>query len=145
MSTYESHVGSDDELGARARAVRRRVFVDEQGVPEAVEMDEKDADATHVLLTDGDPVATARYRFVDAETAKIERVAVLRDYRDAGLGRRVMTIAERRAVDDGATTARLHAQERVLGFYESLGYRAVGDRFEEAGIPHRAMVKRLSD
>ena len=144
MSSYALHIGTDAELGEQARAVRRTVFVEEQGVPEALEMDDKDGDATHVVVTDGEtPVATARTRFVDADVVKIERVAVLEFYRGEGLGKEVMAAAEEAAVEAGATEAVLHAQRRVEAFYASIGYEAVGEEFEEAGIPHVEMVKPL--
>jgi predicted GNAT family N-acyltransferase len=127
-----------------ARAVRRAVFIDEQGVAEAEEMDEKDGVATHIVVTDdGDPVATARFRFVEATTARIERVAVLESHRGEGLGASVMETAESRVREQGATSAFLHGQLRVAEFYERLGYEVVGEQFEEAGIPHVEMVKPL--
>ena len=145
MPSYTIHVGDDAKLGERARTVRRQVFVEEQGVDEALEIDGRDADATHLLLTDGDtPVGTARLRYPDPETVKIERVAVLSSRRGEGLGRRLMERAEAHARESGATTAKLHGQQRVVPFYERLGYEPVGDPFEEAGIPHRAMVKQLA-
>lgn len=144
MWSYTIHVGDDATLGDRARAVRRQVFIEEQGVDESLEVDGKDADATHLLLTDGDtPIGTARLRYPDPATVKIERVAVLESYRSEGLGRQLMERAEAHAREAGATTARLHSQEPVVPFYERLGYEPVGEPFEEAGIPHRAMVKTL--
>ena len=140
--SIECHVGED--ALAMARAVRRRVFVEEQGVSEAEEMDGKDDEATHFVLTDdGTPVATARLRWPDETTVKIERVAVLPAHRGEGLGRRVMERCASHAREQGATTARLHSQRRVVGFYETLGYEVVGEPFEEAGIPHRAMAASL--
>jgi len=145
MASYEPHVGSDAELRDRAQAVRRRVFIAEQGVSEAVEMDGEDANATHVVLSGDDgAVATARLRFPGETTVKIERVAVLPAYRGDGLGRQVMAVAEGHARNQGATTARLHAQLRVLEFYERLGYDSDGDTFDEAGIPHVEMSKPLT-
>ena len=145
MPGYESHVGTDDAVIEMARAVRRTVFIEEQGVSEAEEMDGKDTEAIHVVVTHGDdPVGTARVRFPDERTAKVERVAVLPAYRREGVGRQVMRVAESRAAEQGGTRATLHSQIRVQGFYESLGYAPVGDRFEEAGIPHIEMVKELS-
>jgi len=144
VSAYTVHVGSDAELGDRARAVRRAVFIDEQGVSEAEEMDDNDAEATQLLATDSEtPVGTARIRFVDDATAKIERVAVKREYREEGVGTELMTTAEQAARDSGAEKIRIHAQCRVKAFYHSLGYETVSDEFEEAGIPHVEMVKRL--
>lgn len=144
MTHYTRHVGSDPTTVELAHAVRRRVFIEEQGVDESVEMDGRDGDAVHVVLTDAaEPVATARLRFPEESTAKIERVAVLADYRGEGLGRRVMDAAESVATDRRATDAVLHAQLRVREFYERLGYVAEGETFEEADIPHVQMRKRL--
>ncbi len=144
MAPYETHVGGDATVGEMARTVRRAVFIDEQGVDEADEMDNKDGVATHIVVTDdGDPVATARFRLVEPTTVRIERVAVLESYRGEGLGEKVMDIAESRARERGATSAFLHGQLRVAAFYERLGYERVGEQFEEAGIPHVEMVKSL--
>ncbi|MBX0323417.1 GNAT family N-acetyltransferase [Halomicroarcula sp. F13] len=144
MTSYECYVGGEAALGDQARSVRRDVFIEEQGVSEAEEMDDKDDEATHVVVTDdGDPVATARFRFVDETTARIERVAVLDSHRGEGLGVRVMDAAETTAREQGATAAFLHGQLRVQEFYESIGYEAEGETFEEAGIPHVEMVKPL--
>ena len=144
MASYETHVGGDAAVGEMARTVRRAVFIDEQGVDEADEMDGKDEVATHIVVTDdGDPVATARFRLVEPTTVRIERVAVLESHRGEGLGETVMEVAESRARERGATSAFLHGQLRVAAFYERLGYETVGDQFEEAGIPHVEMVKSL--
>lgn len=122
------------------------MFVQEQGVDESLEMDDKDTEATHLLLeSDGEPIGTARVRFVDDGTAKVERVAVREDFRGNGFGRRLMEAAEGVARDAGAETVVLHAQRRVEEFYDRLGYSVVGDEFDEAGIPHVAMEKDLSD
>lgn len=145
MSSYDIHVGDDEELGDRARTVRRAVFIEEQGVSEAEEMDGRDGDAIQLLVTNGDePVGTARVRFPDSETAKIERVAVRASHRGEGLGVRLMERAEDCARDEGATAVVLHAQRRVEGFYRSLGYETVSDEFLEAEIPHVEMEKRVA-
>ncbi|NLV10733.1 GNAT family N-acetyltransferase [Halomicrobium sp. HM KBTZ05] len=124
--------------------VRRDVFVDEQGVDEAIEIDGKDPDATHVLAeVDGVPVATARLRVIDDGVGKVERVAVRGPHRESGVGRQVMHRIEQLAIDDGLDRLELHSQTRVEGFYERLGYETVSDEFDEAGIPHVEMRKDL--
>ncbi|MHB9286236.1 GNAT family N-acetyltransferase [Halobacteriales archaeon Cl-PHB] len=125
--------------------VRRDVFVQEQGVAEAIEMDGKDEDARHVVVYDGDyPVATARTRFVSDDTAKFERVAVRADYRGEDLGRLVMEAIEDVARQAGATDAVLHGQTSVEGFYHELDYETTSDEvFYEADIPHVQMEKPL--
>jgi predicted GNAT family N-acyltransferase len=136
--------GSWAELEAPATAVRRAVFVAEQGVDESEELDGRDADAHHVVAyEDGTPVGTARLRLVDDAVAKAERVAVFEAHRETGVGTALMAAVEDIATERGATRMRLHAQTRVREFYERLGYEAVGEEFEEADIPHVAMVKEL--
>ena len=134
----------DDADLEPAFEVRRDVFVDEQGVDEAIEIDGKDPDADHVLARkDGKPVATARLRVIDETAGKVERVAVLADYRNLGIGRQVMDRIELLAGDRSLERLELHAQTHVEGFYERLGYETVSDVFEEAGIPHVEMIKQL--
>ena len=126
--------------------VRRDVFIREQGVDEAEEMDGRDDEATHfVAYDDGDPVGTARVRTPEPGVGKVERVAVLADYRQSGVGRSIMDRVEEWARGRGLETLKLHAQTRVEAFYEKLGYETTSDVFQEAGIDHVAMVKDLDD
>ncbi len=136
-------IAPTDDLAA-CHAIRRVVFIEEQGVPEAEEIDDLDAAALHLLARlDGRPVGTARL-LRQGDTGKIGRVAVLREARGAGLGAGLM----RAAVDqframDGVARVKLGAQTHALGFYEKLGFTAFGPEFDDAGIPHRAMVLQL--
>jgi predicted GNAT family N-acyltransferase len=135
-----------------ALAVRERVFVDEQGVPPDLELDAFDelGAATHFVAYDGDEaVGAARLRPYDGggedepRRAKVERVAVLPTYRGEGLGGRLMDAVEAAAERAGFEALVLHAQTPVAGFYAARGYRRVGEEFEEAGIPHVEMVRRV--
>lgn len=136
-------VSSEGEL-EDALAVRRAVFVEEQGVPVERELDGKDDAATHVVASDGgEPIGTARLRAADASTGKVERVAVVASRRGEGLGRALMDAIEAVAVDRGFDDVVLHAQVSVVEFYERLGYEVTSGEFEEAGIPHREMRKGL--
>jgi predicted GNAT family N-acyltransferase len=147
MSRYEVVTVDGGWRLADAFAVRRAVFVDEQDVPEAVEIDDHEADAEHFLARDtarDEPVGAARLRLVDEDTGKAERVAVLRPYRGVGLGRRLMDRLESEAHDRGCSRVVLNAQTHVEDFYLDLGYeRTRNDIFYEAGIPHVAMEKPL--
>ena len=123
--------------------VRLAVFVEEQGVPESVEVDDHEDEATHFVAYDSDaPVATARLREYEPGVGKVERVAVRRSRRGEGWGDRVMDELEA-AASERFDELYLHAQETAAGFYTRLGYEREGDAFEEAGIPHVAMRKRL--
>ena len=133
----------DDATRRTAFAIRRAVFCDEQGVATEEEFDAADTDAAtrHYLgFLRGEAAGAARLRFLDARTAKIERVAVLRARRRCGLG----AALTRRAVADaraaGAASIVLHAQTQAAGFYAALGFAARGAEFLEAGIPHVRMV-----
>jgi predicted GNAT family N-acyltransferase len=141
---------ADTDAGrADARAVREAVFVEEQGVSPDIEYDEYDEGdrATHfVAYRDGDPVGAARlreYEQADVSTAKVERVAVLERERGAGLGRAIMERVHAVARERGHERAHVEAQVRVRGFYEALDYAVVGDEYEQAGIPHVPMERRL--
>lgn len=144
MADYEVRRVDGDATLFHAHAVRRAVFIDEQGVAEDVEMDDKDDEATHFVIydrADEHAVATARVRVTDDETAKAERVAVLSGYRGNGLGSRLMDLVEDEARDRGCSRVLVHAQTTVRDFYAALGYETVGEEFEEAGIPHVEMIK----
>lgn len=136
------------EAPPEARAVRFRVFVEEQGVAQEEEWDDHDfagADAVHFVMLDAgarEAVACARLRPYGGE-AKVERVAVLREQRGRGLGRQIMAAAEGAARERGYRELVLHAQLPVLPFYERLGWRAEGPEFDEAGMAHRRMRKAL--
>jgi predicted GNAT family N-acyltransferase len=143
MVTVRIATGPDDR--GHCLALRRVVFIDEQGVPEADEIDDLDDACTHFLAIDdaGRAVGTARLRFVD-DVAKVQRVAVLREGRNRGVGRALMDALEREASARGARVAKLAAQTSAIPFYERLAYEAYGDIFDDAGIPHRQMRKPLS-
>ena len=133
-----------DEL-ERCLAIRREVFVEEQGVPIDEEMDAHDAVCVHFLALDaGDAVGTARLRETEAGRVKAERVAVRRPFRGAGVGCALMCALEDEVRTRGRRELVLNAQVPVIAFYERLGYRVEGPEFLEAGIPHRAMRKPLT-
>ena len=125
-------------------ALRTRVFVGEQGVPPEIEQDDADATAVHVLSRDdsGRVVATGRL-VVRGTTAGIGRMAADPAVRGRGHGAAVLGELHRQAVLRGVTEIELHAQLTARGFYERAGYTAVGDVYEEAGIAHITMRRRL--
>lgn len=126
------------------REIRHRVFVEEQRVPAEIEFDGlDDACAQLVACVDDAIVGTARLRIVDGK-AKAERVAVAQTLRKGGVGRALMQGLEQEARGRAHDLIVLNAQVAVIPFYERLGYRAEGEVFDEAGIPHRRMTKRLS-
>ena len=125
-----------------ALAVRYAVFVDEQGVHE---VDEHEEDALHFVAYDerDEPVGTARLREYADGIGKVERVAVREARRGEGWGAALMDALEA-AARERFDELYLHAQLPAAGFYDRRGYVRDGEEFEEAGIPHVAMRKRLS-
>jgi predicted GNAT family N-acyltransferase len=147
MSRDGVFIATDEEMRDDAFAVRRAVFVDEQGVPEELEWDEYEETATHLVAYDeGRPVGAARFREYDLDgdrVCKVERVAVVEQSRGEDWGRRVMESLEAEAAAHEFDRFYLHAQTTAREFYERLGYEQVGEEFLEADIPHVKMVKSL--
>ncbi|WP_430382461.1 GNAT family N-acetyltransferase [Streptomyces sp. P10-4] len=147
-------VAEDPAYRAACFAVRKEVFVVEQGVAEDIEYDAYDAVAVHVLAVreDGLPLGTGRLLHGEAAVAKtggdpsvgsLGRLAVSREARGLGVGAALVRALEDAARARGLTAVDLHAQTHALGFYERLGYAAYGPEFPDAGIPHRAMRRAL--
>jgi len=138
-------IGPSDVLLPPCLELRRQVFSGEQGVPEAVESDGRDGECVHfVAVADDETVlGTARMRSMPGCVAKAERVAVRSRMRGRGVGRALMLRLETEAAAKGHTAVLLGAQAAVVGFYARLGYVARGPRYEEAGIEHQLMERRL--
>lgn len=134
-----------DDIAA-CQALRRIVFIQEQGVSAEEEVDGLDPGATHLLARiDGRPVGTARL-LEQGETGKIGRVCVLPEARGTGLGAALIraAVAEFRS-RPAIRKVKLGAQTHALGFYEKLGFAAYGPEYLDAGILHRDMVLVLRD
>ena len=130
---------------AACHQIRREVFIIEQSVSEAEELDGLDGGALHLLArdADGQPVGTARI-LLKNDIGKIGRVAVLRTARGTGLGAALIRAAlEELRQQPGITRAQLGAQTHAIAFYEKLGFQAYGPEYDDAGIPHRDMARAL--
>ncbi len=127
--------------GAVLRAIRTEVFVKEQQVPAELEWDAEDEQARHVLAltADGSPVGTGRL----LPGGHIGRMAVLRPWRGRGAGGALLTELLRIAQAAGLEELALNAQTHAIAFYARFGFEPEGETFLEAGIPHRAMRRRL--
>ena len=122
-------------------AIRFEVFVDEQGVPPQLEEDEADPRARHLLVLAGDatPVATARL----LDDGHIGRMAVRKPYRGQGIGSRMLAALIDMAAQAGLQEVVLNAQCSAGDFYRRAGFIPQGEVFDDAGIPHRRMHRRL--
>jgi predicted GNAT family N-acyltransferase len=128
--------------------IRNKVFVEEQKVPADLEIDEKDAspEASHHILihVQGQPVAASRWYAYKPQTAKLQRVAVLKEFRGTGLGKELILAMENQAKDLGFTSTILDGQCYAEPFYQKLGYTTISkEPFYDAGILHVRMEKFL--
>jgi len=144
-SMVEVRVGSWDELGRDASAIRSAVFIDEQKIPAEMEWDEADAGCVHAVAYNrfGRPLATGRLLPHVPGVAKIGRMAVGRAMRGSGVGRHVLEALMKQARAQGDHEAVLHAQISAAAFYLRAGFTTRGPQFDEAGIPHVEMVRAL--
>ncbi|MFJ7668060.1 GNAT family N-acetyltransferase [Lysinibacillus sp. NPDC097195] len=141
---YNVKIVETEKEHADAFAVRKKVFVEEQGVPLHLECDAHDATATHFIMYEGsEPAGAARLRCIEDHIAKIERVCILESQRGKKLGALIMKEMENHAISIGLQKLKLHAQSYAVPFYEKLGYTVTSPEFMDAGIPHRAMEKNI--
>ena len=125
-----------------ARAVRERVFIEEQGVPRELEWDQWDECSDHAVALDGGSNAIGTARLLP--NGRVGRMAVLRHWRGQGVGAALLAALLQLARDRDIPEVTLHAQTHAAGFYRKFGFGVRGDEFNEAGIPHVEMSLRLS-
>ncbi|WP_371264189.1 GNAT family N-acetyltransferase [Nitrosomonas sp. Nm51] len=141
MNSYQIHIVQWPDAASSLRAVRETVFIHEQHVPEELEWDTFDAVSMHVLATDpaGEPIGTARL----LPDGRIGRMAVLKPWRNRGVGSAMLRHLVDEARNRGLTEVTLSAQVSASAFYEKHGLQINGDTFIEAGIPHVKMSRRF--
>jgi predicted GNAT family N-acyltransferase len=123
------------------RAVRWKVFVEEQHVPEELEWDDEDERSHHVIAVaaDGMPIGTGRL----LRDGHIGRMAVLKEWRGKGVGSALLQCLLSLARAKGNGVVKLHAQTHAAGFYAKHGFVPEGGEFMEAGIPHVVMTRAI--
>lgn len=121
--------------------IRRKVFIEEQNVPEELEWDEYDQDCTHVLVSDENnkPVACGRLK----ADGHIGRMAVLKEHRSTGFGTSILNELLNHAENMHIKKVYLHAQTTAIEFYEKQGFKVNSEEFMDAGIAHKTMEKNL--
>ena len=141
----EVKTGDWNALGRDAGRLRTAVFVHEQRITAEIEADALDATARHAVVYNrlGMPVATGRLLQAAPGVGRIGRMAVDRSVRGAQWGRQVLDALVQAARDRGDSEVQLHAQRSAEGFYRRAGFAVVGEPWQEAGLPHIAMVRQL--
>jgi predicted GNAT family N-acyltransferase len=129
-----------DEARAHASPIRFTVFCEEQGVPRDIELDEQDSESIHAIAYEGtQAVGTARL----LPDGHIGRMAVLKDWRNRGIGGLMLQKLIERAKARGDREVVLSAQVHAVAFYRAHGFVEQGGEYLEAGIRHQAMKRQL--
>ena len=124
--------------------IRTDVFVKEQNVPAKLMLDELDPDAIHAVAldTEGNIVGAGRM-VLSLPMPRIGRMAVLKSWRNTGVGGKLLEAFCKAAKENGFSEVTLHSQTHATPFYYKHGFLSRGAEFFEAGIPHQEMRKRL--
>lgn len=133
----------DDPIYQDALAIRRKVFIEEQGVAPELELEGEAGPRYFVGYLAGRPVVTARAFTEKPGVWHIQRVATVKEARGKGLAQELLLALEASAHEQGIKKLTLGAQDQAQGFYEKLGYHVVGEGFLDAGIAHHRMDKEL--
>lgn len=124
--------------------VRDRVFIEEQGVDPEIEHDSCDEHSIHIVgYLDQRPIAAGRVQIV-AGKGKIQRVAILKPYRNRGLGKQLMLAIEQIIKKNKINSSYLNAQSHAVPFYHAIGFKVSSQPFYEAGIEHVTMNKSVN-
>ncbi|EKF73634.1 acetyltransferase [Alcanivorax hongdengensis A-11-3] len=130
-----------DEHEAALRELRQRIFINEQHVPDELEWDGLDQDATHFLALDAEQRPAGCIRLLPS--GQLSRLCVLSEQRNNGIGTALLVAAEEAARARSMEEIFLHAQTHATSFYEAAGFSVSGGIFMDANIPHRQMFKPL--
>ena len=126
----------------KAQEIRHEVFVIGQNVPAELEVDEYESDAIHYLaFLNNNPVGAARWRITE-QGVKLERFAVLNEFRGRGIGSAMVEkiLSDiKRDPEAGNKEIYLHAQMDAIPLYRKFGFVKYGHMFDEAGLMHYAM------
>lgn len=126
-----------------AYTVRKKVFVEEQGVSVEEEIDGHEDEAIHFVgYKNNSPIAASRLRFLD-QVGKLERLCILKDERGHSYGSKMIEAMEAEIYKKSYPTAKLNAQTHAIQFYERFGYQVTSEEFLDAGIPHVTMIKKM--
>lgn len=121
--------------------IRKKVFIEEQGVPASLEIDENESDAIYFLAKiENQAVSTGRIRSIN-NTVKFERIATLPEFRGQGIATKLMNCMQSYAKENYPNSILImYAQESAVTFYKKMGWKEEGDTFLEADIIHQKMT-----
>ena len=146
--SFNFHITDWHSHKSQLKPIREQVFIQEQGVPVELEWDNLDENALHVLaeaISDDEILAIGTARIIiKNKHAHIGRMAVLPEWREQGIGAKILQLCIDECKKLGVKTITLNAQVYVLLFYQKAGFKISSDEFMDAGIPHKKMTLTLS-
>lgn len=144
MDEIKVKLAENEKEISESREVRKQVFQMEQGIDSKLDFDGKDDEADQfIAYFNNKAVGTIRIRYLADKRAKLERLAILRDYRKMGIGKKLVEHIINYLKEKGIESIMLDSQEQAKNFYERIGFEKKGEVFEEAGIPHVEMWKKI--
>ena len=127
---------TDDKTINIAFKIRKEIFIKEQNIPKNLEIDGSDKYAKNMILTiDNKPIGTGRLIEIDNKMY-IGRIAILKEYRKKGYATKIINFLLDEAKNMGYNEVFIHSQLHAKEFYEKIGFKAFGEEFLEANIPH---------
>ncbi len=120
--------------------IREEVFIKEQNIPKEIEIDNKENQATHYTGYNKDqPLTTLRVIKINDQTAKLQRIATLKEYRQNGYAEALIKFVLADLKDQGFREVLIGAQSYKIPYYEKIGFKVISEEFMEANIPHKKM------
>lgn len=127
--------------------IRRKVFIEEKGVPSEIEidfLDENGSECEHFYAEEnGKTVAAFRCVTNENNEVKLQRFCVDSKERGKGIGKQLCQFVFDYYKKKNATKVYAHAKFEALPFYEKCGFKAVSNVFKEANVDHVEIEKKL--
>ena len=137
-------ITTDDAAYEQMQALRWRVLLEPIGVPKSYMNPEREKNDLLIAAFEKENlVGCCILSHIDNETVQLRQMAVDNTKQHNGVGRAIVSFAERLALEKGYSVLMMHARDQVIPFYEKCGYHIADEGFTEVGIPHHRMEKSL--
>ncbi len=123
--------------------LRQVVFTDEQGFDAAIDRDEIDDTAEHLMALDKDKLIGTARTFPMDDYYKIGRFCILKEYRGQNIGKKMIEEILQILKEKNVSTVKLSSQYRARKFYASCGFSEQGEIYMEDGLEHILMICKL--
>jgi len=154
LSSYEKkeiplicHSARNQFEKSQAFKIRKKVFVDEQGLFDGTDKDENDSDSIHLVAKkENQIIGTVRvYRDRRGEDHWIGgRLAVEKEFRATNAGSYLVREAMKRVKKKGCDVFTARIQEKNISFFLKLGWTPMGPVKDHFGHPHQKMLANLN-